>query len=152
MEHIFEFGDIKSIPAFAYPCIGHLFVLLDAPHSLPISDAELQGFVNDRTWPLLVGSPYVDILLGLFTLTLEDILLLPVLTLKSLLESLGVVVYKHNMENVYLRHLQPKLKRAVSRVMEIMLQDINYECRQVALSVVQSYIKKSQGSMRSFVQ
>ncbi|KAE9396073.1 hypothetical protein BT96DRAFT_997116 [Gymnopus androsaceus JB14] len=145
-----EFGDLKSIPAFAYPCVNHLLVLLDAPHQLSITDAELQGFVNDRAWPLLVGSPYVDILLGIFN-SGEDLIALPVLTLKSLLESLGVVIYKHNIENVYLRHFQPQLKRAVSRVMEIMLQDINYECRQVALSVVHSYIKKSQGSMRSFV-
>lgn len=146
-----EFGDLKSIPAFAYPCINHLLVLLDAPHQLSITDAELQGFVNDRAWPLLVGSPYVDILLGIFN-SGEDLIALPILTLKSLLESLGIVIYKHNIENVYLRHLQPQLKRAVSRAMEIMLQDINYECRQVALSVVHSYIKKSQGSMRSFVQ
>ncbi|KIK57795.1 hypothetical protein GYMLUDRAFT_228917 [Collybiopsis luxurians FD-317 M1] len=146
-----EFGDLKSIPPFAYPIISHMFALLDAPHTLSITDAELQGFVNDRVWPLLVGSPYVDILFGIFTLSLADLLLLPVLTLKCLLESLGVVIYKHNIENVYLRHLQPHLKRAVSRVMEIMLQDTNYECRQVGLSVVQSYIRKSQGSMRSFV-
>ncbi|KAF9075268.1 hypothetical protein BDP27DRAFT_1315801 [Rhodocollybia butyracea] len=146
-----EFGELKEIPGYAYPCIGHLFILLDAPHPLSITDTELQGFVNDRVWPLLVGSPYVDILLGAFTLELDDLISLPVLTLKSLLESLGAVVYKHNIENVYLRHLQPQLKRAISRVQEIMLQDINYECRQVALSVVQSYIKKSQGSMRSFV-
>ncbi|KAH7871820.1 uncharacterized protein C8R40DRAFT_1256268 [Lentinula edodes] len=143
-----EFGDCKSIPSVAYPCISHLFVLLDAHHPLLITDAELQGFVNDRAWPLLVGSPYVDILLHLFDSEIHE---LPGLTLKSLLESLGVIIYKHNIENVYLRHLQPQLKRAVSRVQEIMLKDIDYECRQVALSVLQSYIKKYQGSLRSFV-
>lgn len=144
-----EFGDCKSIPSVAYPCISHLFVLLDAHHPLLITDAELQGFVNDRAWPLLVGSPYVDILLRLFDSEIHE---LPGLTLKGLLESLGVIIYKHNIENVYLRHLQPQLKRAVSRVQEIMLKDIDYECRQVALSVLQSYIKKYQGSLRSFVQ
>ncbi|KAF8831271.1 hypothetical protein HHX47_DHR1000685 [Lentinula edodes] len=143
-----EFGDCKSIPSVAYPCISHLFVLLDAHHPLLITDAELQGFVNDRAWPLLVGSPYVDILLHLFDSEIHE---LPGLTLKGLLESLGVIIYKHNIENVYLRHLQPQLKRAVSRVQEIMLKDIDYECRQVALSVLQSYIKKYQGSLRSFV-
>ncbi|KAJ4487923.1 hypothetical protein J3R30DRAFT_3280032 [Lentinula aciculospora] len=143
-----EFSDLKTIPSVAYPCISHLFVLLDAHHPLSITDAELQGFVNDHAWPLLVGSPYVDILLRLFDSKIHG---LPGLTLKSLLESLAVVIYKHNIENVYLRHLQPQLKRAVSRVQEIMHEDIEYECRQVALSVVQSYIKKSQGSLRSFV-
>ncbi|KAJ3845083.1 hypothetical protein F5878DRAFT_655339 [Lentinula raphanica] len=143
-----EFGGLRSIPKMAYPCISHLFILLDAHHPLTITDAEIQGFVQNRAWPLLVGSPFVDILLRLFGSNLQE---LPGLTLKTLLESLGVVIYKHNIEGIYLRHLQGLLKTAISRVQEIMLKDIDYECRQVALSVVQSYIKKSQGSLRSFV-
>ncbi|GAW10310.1 hypothetical protein LENED_012563 [Lentinula edodes] len=145
VAQILGFADVHAIPA----ANGHsFFVEFDAHHPLLITDAELQGFVNDRAWPLLVGSPYVDILLHLFDSEIHE---LPGLTLKGLLESLGVIIYKHNIENVYLRHLQPQLKRAVSRVQEIMLKDIDYECRQVALSVLQSYIKKYQGSLRSFV-
>ncbi|KAJ3801305.1 hypothetical protein GGU11DRAFT_741651 [Lentinula aff. detonsa] len=142
-----EFGELKSVPSFAYPCITHLFILLDAHHPLSITEAEFQGISNDRGWPLLVGSPCVDILLRLFETKIHE---LPGLMLKTLIESVGVVIYKHNIENVYLRHLQPQLKRAVSRIQEIMLKDIDYECRQIALSVVQSYIKRSQGSLRSF--
>ncbi|EEB93212.1 hypothetical protein MPER_08164, partial [Moniliophthora perniciosa FA553] len=100
--------------------------------------------------PLLVGSMFVDVLLGLFS-TVKDFVSLPILTAKSLLESLSIVIYKHNFENIYIRHLQPNLKQAVTLTMEYMLEDTNYECRQLALLVVQAYIKKFHGTMRSIV-
>ncbi|KAG7452502.1 uncharacterized protein BT62DRAFT_879722 [Guyanagaster necrorhizus] len=146
-----EFGETKDIPEVAYPCVTELTVVLDAHHVLDLSTIST-GIQEsaDSTTPLLIGAPYVDVCLGLFC-TVRAPESLPVLVLKSMLEALGIVIYKHNFEKVYLRHLQQTLRRAVSRALELLLLDINYECRQLALSVVQAYIKRWHGSIRSFV-
>ncbi|KAF5365590.1 hypothetical protein D9758_003325 [Tetrapyrgos nigripes] len=140
------FGEVKILMS-SLPCIHQFPVLFDASHQFSVDD----GYVQDSSSPFLVGSPFIDILLGLFD-SPDDIAALPVLTLKSMLESLGIVILKHNFEDIRIRLQQPALKRAVSRVMELMLRDINYECRQVALSTLQAYIKKWHGSLpRSFI-
>jgi len=144
------FGEVKKISTFSFPCIQQLLVLFDAPNPLVVDDGyDVQA---NSLSPFLVGSPFIDILLGLFD-SPDDLAALPILVLKSILESLGVVILKHNFEDIRIRLQQPALKRAVSRVMELMLRDINYECRQVALSTLQAYIKKWHGSLpRSFIQ
>ncbi|KAK0459777.1 uncharacterized protein EV420DRAFT_1620288 [Desarmillaria tabescens] len=146
-----EFGEAEEIPELAYPCVTELTVVLDAHHILNLNSLST-GIQEgaDSTTPLLIGAPYVDVCLGLFC-TVRDLQSLPVLVLKSMIEALGIVIYKHNFEKVYLRHLQQTLRRAVSRALELLLLDINYECRQLALSVVQAYIKRWHGSIRSFV-
>ncbi|KAK0483676.1 hypothetical protein IW261DRAFT_1464504 [Armillaria novae-zelandiae] len=146
-----EFGEAEEIPELAYPCVTELTVVLDAHHVLNLNtiNTGIQESA-DSTTPLLIGAPYVDVCLGLFC-TVRDPESLPVLVLKSMIEALGIIVYKHNFEKVYLRHLQQTLRRAVSRALELLLLDINYECRQLALSVVQAYIKRWHGSIRSFV-
>ncbi|KAK0210802.1 hypothetical protein DFS33DRAFT_1251098 [Desarmillaria ectypa] len=146
-----EFGETEEIPELAYPCVTELTVVLDAHHVLNLNSIST-GIQEsaDSTTPLLIGAPYVDVCLGLFC-TVRDLESLPVLVLKSMIEALGIVIYKHNFEKVYLRHLQQILRRAVSRALELLLLDINYECRQLALSVVQAYIKRWHGSIRSFV-
>ncbi len=147
-----EFGEAEEIPELAYPCVTELTVVLDAHHVLNLNSIST-GIQEsaDSTTPLLIGAPYVDVCLGLFC-TVRDPESLPVLILKSMVEALGIIIYKHNFEKVYLRHLQQTLRRAVSRALELLLLDINYECRQLALSVVQAYIKRWHGSIRSFVQ
>ncbi|PBK96908.1 hypothetical protein ARMGADRAFT_1010439 [Armillaria gallica] len=146
-----EFGEAEEIPELAYPCVTELTVVLDAHHVLNLNSIST-GIQEsaDSTTPLLIGAPYVDVCLGLFC-TVRDPESLPVLILKSMIEALGIIIYKHNFEKVYLRHLQQTLRRAVSRALELLLLDINYECRQLALSVVQAYIKRWHGSIRSFV-
>ncbi|THU91128.1 hypothetical protein K435DRAFT_727522 [Dendrothele bispora CBS 962.96] len=141
-------GEVKQVSILSFPCIQQLLVLFDSPDPLIVDDGYLQA---DSLSPFLVGSPFIDILLGLFE-SPDDLAALPILVLKSMLESLGVAILKHNFEDIHIRLQQPALKRAVSRAMELMLQDINYECRQIALSTLQAYIKKWHGSLpRSFI-
>ncbi|KAK0197058.1 hypothetical protein F5146DRAFT_1099379 [Armillaria mellea] len=139
-----EFGEAEEIPEFAYPCVAELTVVLDAHHVLNLNSIStgIQESADSST-PLLIGAPYVDVCLGLFC-TVRNPESLPVLVLKSMIEALGIVIYKHNFE-------KRTLQRAASRALELLLLDINYECRQLALSVVQAYIKRWHGSIRSFV-
>lgn len=147
-----EFGEAKEIPAVALPCVNELLLVLDAHYPLDLASLGLGLQGQDGTpAPLLVGSPYVDVSLRLFC-TVVDLTLLPVLTLKALLETLSIIVYKHDFEKTLLRPLQQTLRRAVTRALELLLKDINFECRQQALSVVQAYIKRWHNSMGSFIQ
>ncbi|KAJ7285806.1 hypothetical protein C8J57DRAFT_1431486 [Mycena rebaudengoi] len=111
-----QFGDAGHIPDASLPCVNELLSVLDAPHPLTT---------------LLVGSTLVDLSLGLFCTA--DLLSLPVLTLKSMVESLGIIIYKHDFEHRRMKHLQPALRRAVLRALDLMLEDISYEIRQLAL-------------------
>ncbi|KAL0581716.1 hypothetical protein V5O48_000298 [Marasmius crinis-equi] len=146
-----NFGRLTSVPRCAFPCINQLLSLLDSPH--PASLATLEGPArgdNRNPTPLLVGSLFIDLLLALFS-SVKDVIALPILSVKSLLESLGVIIYKHDFEHMYIRPLQPALKQAVTLTMELMLEDVNYECRQLALHVTQAYIRKFHGTMRSLI-
>ncbi|KAJ6630829.1 hypothetical protein B0H10DRAFT_1938967 [Mycena sp. CBHHK59/15] len=131
-----RFGDASHIPDASLPCVNELLAVLDAPHSI---NADLPG-LDAPSSSLLVGSTLVDVSLNLFCT--GDLLSLPILTLKSMVESLGVIIYKHNFEHRQMKHLQPTLRRAVLRALELMLDDISYEIRQLALSVTQAFIKR----------
>ncbi|KAI9446343.1 hypothetical protein H4582DRAFT_1905062 [Lactarius indigo] len=72
-----------------------------------------------------------------------DLLDLPILTTKRLIECLLLVMYKHDMESLPLRHLQGNLRRAVRR--------LGYELRQLALTVAQTYVKLWPNTAGSFV-
>lgn len=147
-----EFGEVKGIPEVSLPCVNELLMVLDAPHPLDLASfgLGLQG-KDGSSLPLLVGSPYVDIALGLIC-TVTNLTTLPALTLKSMLDALTLSIYKHDFEKTLLRSLQRTLRRAVSRALDLLLEDVNFECRQQALSAVQAYIKRWQISPGPFVQ
>lgn len=147
-----QFGEAKEIPEVALPCIHELLSVLDAPHPLDLTGVGHQGEGLDGTSaPLLVGSPYIDVSLGLFS-TVDDLAGLPTLTLKSMLEALTIMIYKHDFEKSFLRVTQQTLRKAVARALQLLSEEINFECRQQAMSVVQAYIKRWHNSVGSFVQ
>ncbi|KAJ7063344.1 hypothetical protein C8F01DRAFT_1132647 [Mycena amicta] len=123
------FGDAHAVPDASLPCLNELLSVLDSPH-LITSD--------ERSY--LVGSTLVDVTFNLFCT--GELHLLPILTLKSLVESLGVIIYKHDFEQKNMKHLQPTLRRAVLRALDLMLEDVSYEIPQLALSATQAFIKR----------
>ena len=147
-----EFGGIDTISEAVIPCINELAVVLDShcPFELAPSMMTAVREEDDKPTKLLVGSLFIDVVLVMFC-TLEDLLSLPVLTLKRVLESLCIMVYKHNFESPPLIHLQHRLRQAASHVLELVLQDISYELRQIALSFIQAFIKQCGQFMGTFV-
>lgn len=136
-------GNVENIPHSSIPCVNHLLMILDASHPYYLSPAAIGGpLVDDETpFPMLVGTIFVDITLYLFDQA-ADSSKLPVLTVKSLLESLMIIIHKHDIDIRPLKHLHTPLMKAVRRAMELVSQDISYEIRQLALSVVQAHVKK----------
>lgn len=147
-----RFGEVRELPDIAFPCVAELLTVLDSPHPFDLSSSAMGGPYTEESdsTPLLVGSIFVDVSLGMLC-HIKDLLSLPVLILKSLLESLVVIIHKHDFESRPLKHLQNTLRRAVVRALELLLLDISYEIRQIALSVVQAFIKRWPSFMGSLV-
>ena len=147
-----QFGKVSEIPQLSFPCVHGLLLVLDAHHTVDLPHFAMVGAneQDEKPLSLLVGSVFVDIALTMFC-TIRDLSALPVLILKTLLEALCVIIYKHDFESRGLRHLQQALRRAVLRALDILSQDISYELRQLALSVVQAFIKRWATFMGSIV-
>ena len=147
-----QFGEVFQIPELSLPCVHSLLPVLDACHSVELPHFAMVGAnePDEKPLSLLVGSVFVDMALTMFC-TIRDLTALPVLTLKALLETLCVIIYKHDFESQGLRHLQQALRRAVLRALDILSQDISYEMRQLALAVIQAFIKRWHTFMGSIV-
>jgi len=133
-------------------CMNELLSLLDASHPFSVVASAMTESLppNDAPAALLVGSIFVDILLALITGS-EDLLDLPFLTTKRLIECLLVIMYKHDMESRPLRHLQGNLRKAARQVLNLAPTGINYELRQLCLTVAQTYIRLWPNTSGSFV-
>jgi len=146
------FSDLPTIPEAALSCIHDLPRVFDSafPYILPASTMGGPYAEDDTPVPVLVGSALVDVSLMSFC-ALPRLDSLPIATIKSMLESLVIVVFKHDLDSRPLKHLQPVFRRAVHRAMELMLSDLNYEIRQLALLVVQAFVKKWPNSLNSVI-
>jgi len=147
-----QFGEVSEIPELSLPCVHDLLPVLDAYHAVDLPQFAMVGSIeqDERPLSLLVGSVFVDVALAIFC-TVRDLSALPVLALKALLETLCVIIYKYDFESRPLRHLQQTLRRAVLRALDVLSQDISYELRQLALSVIQAFTKRWHTFMGSIV-
>ncbi|KAM6500500.1 hypothetical protein JOM56_003514 [Amanita muscaria] len=147
-----EFGDIEAVSDDATPCINELVAILDSsyPFELTPSTMTITYEEDDKPSRHLVGSLFIDVILVMFC-TLKDLSSFPVLTLKRVLESLCIIVYKHDFESPPLIHLQHRLRQAVARSLDLLLEDISYELHQIALSFVHGFIKQCSGFMSSII-
>jgi len=138
-----DFGNITDIPASAFPCVEELVHVVDAAHfvDLPHVALEFGEELEEKTSRVLIGTIFIDPCLSVIS-NLPNLTCLPVLTLKSLLETLYILVHKYDFEDKLLRHLQPSLRRSVLRTIELLSRDISYELRQLSLSIAQVSIKK----------
>lgn len=146
------FDHARTTAYDASPCMDELLTVLDASHpfSLVASAMTESSPPNDAPASLLIGSIYVDIPLAIITGT-ENLHDLPILTTKRLIECLLIVMYKHDMESLPLRHLQGNLRRAVRQALNLVPTKLGYELRQLALTVAQTYVKLWPNTAGSFV-
>jgi len=139
-----KFGDIGEIFEMSFSCIEQLVHVVDSPHVIGLPHSAL-GIVNEhdaKTNIVLVGSVFVDATLCMVC-TLRDFPSLPVLTLKSLLESLYIIIQKYDFEDSLFRHLQPLLRKAILRIMGLLSKTaISYELRLLSLTIAQTTIRR----------
>jgi hypothetical protein len=170
LVHMLGFSSVSAIPSSASqvfhvafehkrvtdrdatPCMDELFSVLDASHPFSLVASAMTESLppTDSPTSLLVGSIFVDVLLALVTGS-EDLLDLPFLTTKRLIECLLVVMYKHDMDSQPLRHLEGNLRKAVFRILNLVPTGLSYELRQLSLTVAQTYIKLWPNTSGSFV-
>lgn len=122
-----ETGTLGNIPEAALSLIHEMLPVFDAAHPLQsLNPTSGQTIVDDSiSSQILIGSPFVDVCLNLICMSpaLDQ---LPPLTLKSLMETLGIIIYKHDFDRGFLRSFHPTLRKAVTRILEVMLNDISY--------------------------
>ncbi|KAF9227889.1 hypothetical protein BS17DRAFT_410421 [Gyrodon lividus] len=138
-----RFEKLENIPVSCYPCI-HVFPrILDAPYTFDLPPSMMGSPLVDDDKPcrVLIGTIWVDLVLSIIC-SIEDPLTLPVLTLKSLLESLMTVIFKHDFSSLAIKHLDVLLRKALRKTLDVLLLDISYELRQVTLSAIQTYIRR----------
>jgi len=140
-----SYGEIKSIPESAYPCFGNLISLLDSWHKveLPSPVINMNSYDDGKEVEVLIGSPFADIPINILA-TYEHVLLLPVLVVKHLLESIHVIVYKHDFEghshNLFSSHF---FRRAIMRSLDLLVTDVPFEVRQIAFLTIQSFFRRA---------
>jgi hypothetical protein len=147
---IVEFKEMDNISDAMPPLVDAMLPVLDASHTMSTLVTGPAGPQEDSLSSLLVGSLFVDAFLGILCST-SNINLLPNLTIKSVLEGLAIIVYKQDFERPLLRPLQPVLRKALVRTIEFMVESVNFECQQQALSVVQAYVKRWSNAVISFI-
>lgn len=140
-----SYGEIKSIPESVYPCFGNLISLLDSWHKveLPSPVINMNSYDDGKGVEVLIGSPFADIPINILA-TYERVLLLPVLVIKHLLESIHVIIYKHDFEghshNLFSSHF---FRRAIMRSLDLLITDVPFEVRQIAFLTIQSYFRRA---------
>ncbi|KAG5645223.1 hypothetical protein DXG03_006640 [Asterophora parasitica] len=139
-----QFGESPEIPDIAFPCVGLLLSVMDASHPADVAPSAMAGAngPDDRPASVLVGSIFVDVFLVMFC-TVRDLVALPITTFKNMLETLCVIIYKHDFESKALKHLQTTLRRAVVRALDCLATNMSYELRQLALSAIHAFVKST---------
>ncbi|KAI1795782.1 hypothetical protein LXA43DRAFT_1163651 [Ganoderma leucocontextum] len=147
-----RFSSLDVIPETAYPCLNELMLTLDSaqPYSLVSSVMGGRHSEDEAGAPLLVGSIFVDLFLEAFN-QCENLGTLPPLVLKNVLKSLIIVVYKHDFDSRPLKLYQPHLRRAVKRALDLLLEELSYDLRQLVLTVCRAFIKRWPNLIGNFV-
>ncbi|KAI6005919.1 hypothetical protein EDD15DRAFT_2384583 [Pisolithus albus] len=138
-----RFEKLESIPPTAFPCVQALPRILDAHRNFELPPTVMGSTLveDDKPCRALIGTIFVDLVLAIFCSS-HDLLTLPILTLKSLLEALVIITFKHDFGSMAIRHLDVSLRKALRKTSDFLLLDVSYELRQLALSVIQTYIKR----------
>lgn len=148
-----RYGDVGEISDASIPCLEQLIHVVDSPHYAKLPHSAL-GIVNDhddKTFSVLVGSIFIDAILCIVC-TLRDMTALPVLTLKSIFESVYIITQKFDFEDDLFTHLQHLLRRAILRIVETLLHDdISYEVRLLCLAIAQAAIKRCHTALGSAI-
>ena len=137
-----QYGEVTDVPEIAYPAIEGLRPLIDAAYTIDMPALTWGGYheQEERTISVLVGFIFIDLVLTLIS-TYENLESLPVSPLKALLEAVYVVIHKVNLEMQPGRSLQNLLRQAIERIVQLAPKNVNYEIRQLALTVVQAFCK-----------
>ncbi|KAI0670290.1 hypothetical protein C8Q78DRAFT_114403 [Trametes maxima] len=147
-----RFSSLDAIPEVSYPCLNELMVVLDsaAPYDL-MPSAMGARFVDEETASAsLIGSVFVDLFLETF-IHCDELEKLPAVTLKNMLKSMIIIIYKHDFDSRALKLFQPHLRRAVKRAQELLLVDLSYDIRQLVLTACHAFIKRWPNLTGNFV-
>ena len=134
----------SSLNPGAYSCIHSMMIAVDSDKTMDIAASAMTPSIaeDETTYSILVGSIIVDVVLGVFHCLFDHLKDFPYIQLKFLLQTLVIVIYKHDLECPALKHLREVLRGVVKRMSDLLLQGIGHECKHLAISVIQAYRKR----------
>ncbi|CAI2172830.1 1114_t:CDS:10 [Funneliformis geosporum] len=136
-------GDFEYIPddftqnMMMISCLGNLKRVLDAPIYLKASNN-----AEPEQEEELAGVYFVDVVLGLFYSSV-DMSTLSHLMLKSWIELLLIIVYKHKIEEKRNNQLEEHLVSAMRKSSELLSKDITEENKQLIIEVSTTLLKRA---------
>ncbi|CAG8481558.1 14612_t:CDS:10 [Funneliformis caledonium] len=140
---ITSIGDFEYIPddftqnMMMISCLGNLKRVLDAPIYLkPSNNAEPEQEEE------LAGGYFVDVVLELFNSSV-DMSTLSHLMLKSWIELLLIIVYKHKIEEKHNNQLEERLVSAMRKASELLSKDITEENKQLIIEVSTTLLRRA---------
>ena len=147
-----KFGSLDTVPEAAYSCLNELMLTFDSAQPYSLVSSSMGGRYSDDepAASLLVGSVFVDLFLETFV-HCDNIELMPALTLKNMLKTLIIVIYKHDFDSRPLKLFQGLLRRAIRRALDLLLMDLSYDIRQVVLTACHASIKRWPHLIGNFV-
>lgn len=139
-----QFGELKALNTGALPCLQGLMSLLDAYRLFDLAPSAMtaSSIEDETTYPVIVGSVVLDVFLALFQYLLDNVFDFPYPQIKIMLQSLIIVIYKHDVEVAPLRHLREAVRRTVKRASSLLSKDIGSEAKQLVLTAIQAYRKR----------
>ena len=147
-----RFSSLERVSDAAYPCLHELMITLDSaqPYNLVSSSMGGRHSDDEAAAPLLVGSIFVDLYLETF-IQCEELEKIAPLTLKNMLKSLIIIIYKHDFDSRPLKLYQPQLRKAVRRALDLLLEELSYDLRQLVLTACHAFIKRWPNLIGNFV-
>nr|CAG8533934.1 14864_t:CDS:10 [Entrophospora candida] len=144
----FHFGEFRYVPddftqnMMMVSILGNLKRVLDTPIYLNNDKEELEDGKASSENEMLAGGYFIEIVLAMFNSS-ADMTSLSHLMLKTWIELLLIIVYKHKIENKYNRELEESLVSAMKKLSELLSKDITDENKQLIVELSSSLLKRA---------
>ncbi|KAF8590616.1 hypothetical protein K439DRAFT_1382139 [Ramaria rubella] len=135
-----HFEDLPLIQEDSFSCINPLMHVLDAPHQVILSPSSLGVTSNDAPVTGLVGDVFVDLIAKLWE-NATIVQTLPYSALRGLLESMLLIIAKHELNSPSLNHLDELMCKAIKTVSELVTWECSYDIRHLCLAVMLAFLQ-----------
>ncbi|GJJ12125.1 hypothetical protein Clacol_006366 [Clathrus columnatus] len=134
-----QLGEIDKLDDYACGIIQPLLRLLDASYKLRLP-ASLLGHWNQDLGDALLGTLFVDSIAKIWEFP-QIVQGLPYVSVRGLLESLLVIVVKHDIGSNVLKHLDEAICTSIKAVADLIFLNSNYDIRQLCFAVLSMFLQ-----------
>ncbi|KAG9290997.1 hypothetical protein G9A89_012869 [Geosiphon pyriformis] len=144
-----DYGDFKyaaddfSQNMMMITCLSNLKKILDTPIYLKLETEYIEDLKGSpELGDDLVGGYFVNVILNMFNSSI-DMSILSHLMLKTWLELMLIIIYKHKIEDRRNKELEESIVNAMRRISELLGKDISDENKQLIIELSACLLKRS---------